>query len=147
MTDRASTAILIHERQAYWRIELARLPSCRQALGPDLLNAVCHCFVQAARLTALCQLSFLSRMNRGRLSSARHTHTLLWFTTGTLRELLAAADNLRTTLDRRGLIERNGVIDRGLCAVVTQWELDPVFMAAGEASGIPMEKADALAAC
>ena len=134
MTESVPRARLVRECQAYWRMELQSLQTCRRALGPELLAAFCGCFVQAERLASLRQLSFLSRMNHGRLSSARHAHTLLWFTAATLHELLTAVGSLRTILAQRGLLAKDGTIDRGLCAVQSQWDDDPVFKTLREAA-------------
>jgi hypothetical protein len=128
----AAKAVFVEEPQAYWRIELQSLMQCRQAVGPEVLNAFCRCFVQLERLASLIQLSFLSRLNRGPLSHSRNTQTIVSFSVATIHELTGAIRDLTTALIRSGLLKEGSEHHKQLCAAQRRWENDSRFPALWE---------------
>ena len=129
MTESKPVAVVIQEPYAYWRIELRSLGACRQALGPDVLNSFCRCFVQVDRLTSLIGFAYLSRMQGGRTSRAfaHNLQTMVWFIVGTLSELVTATRDLRGALAQRGVLHSESDAWRALQAVEDRWKSDSFF--------------------
>src|SRR5262245_35969143 len=75
-----------------WKIELRNFKQLDEALGRDVLNAFCRCFVHADRLTSTISCIFASEKlyTRESVGFERDLHTMVWFTIGTLRELALA---------------------------------------------------------
>lgn len=112
-----------------WRIESTDFGRLRSALGPDVTNAFCRCFVHADRLTSLIGFAFLSEKRFGRDSPPfqRDLQTMVWFTVGTLRELALAIRDLRSALVKRGKLEVNAAPWVVLRDVERRWEDDAFY--------------------
>ena len=49
-----------------WRIELRNFPETVNALGRDVVNAFCRCFVRSDRLTSIISCEYTSEQYHGR---------------------------------------------------------------------------------
>ncbi len=112
-----------------WRIEARSFSRLRQALGPDVTNAFCRCFVHADRLTSLIGFVFSSEERYGNDSPPFHRdlQTMVWFTVGTLRELALAIRDLRSAMAKRGTLDINAAPWEALREVERRWEDDPFY--------------------
>ena len=123
-------AALVHDQGTdRWRIELRDLKGFRDALGADVMNGFCRCFVHADRLTSLISLAYASMEQHGHssLAFARNLQTRVWFTIGTLRELAHAIRDTRSALANRGLVNPQSKPWETLREVETRWDGDPFF--------------------
>jgi hypothetical protein len=123
-------AALVHDKKTdRWRIELRDLKGFRDALGADVINGFCRCFVHADRLTSLISLAYASMKQHGQtsLAFARNLQTMVWFTVGTLRELALAIRDTRSALARQGLLNPQSEPWRRLREVESRWDGDPFF--------------------
>ena len=86
-------------------VNLGRLD---EAVGRDILNAFCRCFVHVDRLTSAISGAYTSRQQHGIASVAhpRDLNMMVWFSVGTLSELSLAVCDLRKAL---ALAERHSV--------------------------------------
>jgi hypothetical protein len=109
-----------------WRIEAADFARLRSALGPDVTNAFCRCFVHADRLTSLIGFALLSEDRFGKDSPPfqRDLQTVVWFMVGTLRELALAIRDLRSALARRDKLDVTAAPWVLLREVERRWEDD-----------------------
>ena len=108
MTADTTPAIeLTEDTTGKWKIELRNFPKIEEALGREVLNAFCRCFVHSDRLTSLISCIHASGELHGRDSTA-HTRdhlSMIWFTIGTLRELVVAIGAAHDALYKRGWLE------------------------------------------
>src|SRR5918992_2836045 len=77
----APAAVLIKEENSQlWRIELRHFGKVREALGADVMNAFCRCFIHADRLISMITFAYTSEKHFGRDSIAfgRDLHTMVW---------------------------------------------------------------------
>ena len=118
--------MLIGDPTAEWKIELRNFPELERALGRDVLNAFCRCFVHADRLTSMTSGTYASERYHGPDSTAyRRDHmSMLWFTIGTLRELASAIQSARAALAKRGWLEPNSEHWDTLRKLEDRWEKD-----------------------
>jgi hypothetical protein len=122
-------AALVREDVIAWRIELRTLKGIRELVGPETLNAFGRSFVTADRLTSLIGLAYLSKvMYRERsVGLTRNIETLVWFTVGTLGELVLAVCDLRAAAAAHGVLDPSGVAWCRLRAFEDRWDRDPFF--------------------
>lgn len=123
-------AVLVEEENSQrWRIELRYFAKVREALGADVMNAFCRCFIHADRLTSMITFAYTSEKHFGRDSIAfgRDLHTMVWFTIGTLRELAHAIKDCRAALAKRKLLDPNSAPWLKLRDLEDRWERDATF--------------------
>ena len=110
--------------QKRWKIELRNFRQLDEALGRDVLNAFSRCFVHADRLTSTISCIYASQELHGRDSVGfeRDLNTMVWFTIGTLRELAAAIQALRSALAQRGRLDPKSEPWVKLRALEDRWE-------------------------
>ncbi len=110
--------------QKRWTIQLRHFGQLDQALGRDVLNAFSRCFVHADRLTSTISCIYASQKLHGHesVAFARDLNTMVWFTIGTLRELAAAIQALRSALARRGRLDPKSEPWVKLRAIENRWE-------------------------
>ena len=120
---------LVKQEDGTWEIRLRSPKDFDEALGRDVLNAFCRCFVHAGRLDSAISCMYTSEQHNGRDSIAykRDVHTLLWFTIGTLRELAKAIRRLRSALAKRQLLDHESAPWVALSKLEKQWEDDASF--------------------
>lgn len=120
---------LIGDPTAEWKFELRNFPELDKALGRDVLNALCRCFVHADRLTSMTSGTYASERYHGPESTAyRRDHmSMFWFTIGTLRELASAIEAARSALAKRGWLEPNSEHWATLRKLEERWEKDEFF--------------------
>ena len=120
---------LIEQKDGSWEIGLRGPKDFDEALGRDVLNAFCRCFVHADRLDSAVSCMYASGRYHGRDSVAykRDVHTLLWFTIGTLRELAKAIRRLRSALAKRQLLDHESEPWVALTKLEKRWEDDASF--------------------
>ena len=126
----APAAVLVKDPNSeHWTIELRNFPKVREALGADVMNAFCRCFIHADRLTSMISFAYTSERHYGRDSIAfgRDLHTMVWFTIGTLRELAHAIKDCRAALAKRGLLEPKSAPWTKLRDLEDRWERDKTF--------------------
>ena len=114
---------------AKWKIEIMNFPEFEKALGRDIVNAFCRCFVHSDRLTSTISSTYASEQHHGRDSTAfrRDLLSMLWFTIGTLRELAFAIRDARAALAKRGWLEPESVHWATLRELENRWENDDFF--------------------
>ena len=85
-------------------VNLGRLD---EAIGRDILNAFCRCFVHVDRLTSAISGAYTSQQQHGIASVAhpRDLNMMVWFSVGTLSELSLAVYDLRKALSERNLVD------------------------------------------
>lgn len=123
-------AVLVEEGGSeHWKIELKNFKQFRDALGPDVMNAFCRCFVWADRLASLISFAYVSQNHHGPESVAfnRNLQTMVWFTIGTLRELATAIRDLRSALAKRGMLDPQSAPWIKLRDIEGRWEDDPFY--------------------
>ncbi len=118
--------VVVHEPFAYWRIELTSLAACRQALGPELLNAFCRCFVQVDRLTTVVRAAYLSRMHYAPRSGVYRCdmQTMVYWAVTALHDLTTEIRVLRCLLADRALLDPKSEAWRDLEALEQRWNDD-----------------------
>lgn len=123
------TVELVARKDGSWEIGLRSPKDFDEALGRDVLNAFCRCFVHADRLDSAISCMYTSEQYHGRDSIAykRDVHTLLWFTIGTLRELARAIRRLRSALAKRRLLDHESAPWVALSKLEKRWEDDASF--------------------
>jgi len=124
------TAALVEEGTSdRWKIELKNFRKFGGALGRDVLNAFCRCFVHADRLNSMVSFAHVSQQHYGSDSVAfgRDLQTMVWFTIGTLRELALAIRDLRGALARRGILDPDSDPWKRLRVIEDRWEGDEFF--------------------
>ena len=130
MTAGNKSAIkLIEDDTGKWKIELRNFPELENALGRDVVNAFCRCFVHSDRLTSTISCTFTSEQYHGRDSTAhgRDHMTMCWFTIGTLRELALAIRDARAALAKRGWLEPESDHWAVLRKIEDRWENNEFF--------------------
>lgn len=82
----------------------------RVALGPDLLVALCRCFVHENRLLTMAHYRALIRQHTmDRTASVERSKVaMLWLEVGTIRELGRSLFDLRKVLAQRGWLDATG---------------------------------------
>jgi hypothetical protein len=115
--------------QKRWKIVLRHFRQLDETLGRDVLNAFSRCFVHADRLTSTVSCIHASQQLHGRESVAfeRDLNTMMWFTVGTLRELAAAIQALRSALARRGRLDPRSESWIALRALEDHWERNDFY--------------------
>jgi SEC-C motif-containing protein len=112
-----------------WKIVLRNFKQHEDALGRDVLNGFCRCFIHADRLTSTISCIYASQQLHGRDSVAfgRDLHSMVWFTIGTLRELALAIRELRSALKKRDMLDPESAPWVKLRDLETRWEDDELF--------------------
>ena len=112
-----------------WKIELRNFPELEKALGRDVVNAFCRCFVHSDRLTSIISCNYASEQSHGRDSTAygRDFTSMIWFAIGTLRELARAIRDARAALAKRGWLEPESEHWAALRKIEDRWENDEFF--------------------
>ena len=120
---------LIEDDTVKWKIELRNFPELEKALGRDVVNAFCRCFVHSDRLTSIISCTYASEQYHGRDSTAcgRDHMTMIWFTIGTLRELALSIRDARAALAKRGWLEPESEHWAVLRKLEERWENDEFF--------------------
>lgn len=120
---------LTDEHTGNWKIELRNFLELDKALGRDVVNTFCRCFVHSDRLTSITSCNYASEQYHGRDSTAhgRDHLTLLWFTIGTLRELALAIRDARAALAKHGWLEPESEHWAALRKIEDRWENDEFF--------------------
>ena len=128
-TNNKPAVMLTGDPIAKWKIELRNFPELEKALGRDVLNAFCRCFVHADRLTSMTSGTYASEHHHGRESTAyqRDHMSMFWFTIGTLRELALAIRAARAALAKRGWFEPKSEHWATLRQLEERWENDEFF--------------------
>ena len=108
------------EASGRWKIELVNFQKFEEVLTRNVLNAFCRCFIQSDRLLSATTCIDASEKLNGKDSVVfgRDLIAMVWFTIGTLRELAKALKDLRSALEKRGLL------DSGSAPWVTLRELE-----------------------
>lgn len=130
MTEDAAPAIkLTEDTTGRWKMELMNFPEFEKALGREVLNAFCRCFVHADRLTSMISCIHASEQHHGPHSTAhRRDHlSMAWFTIGTLRELARAIGVVHDALYKRGALEPESKHWTVLRKLRRRWDKDAVF--------------------
>ncbi len=127
--DNRPTIKLTGDDTDKWKIELRNFPELEKALGRDVVNAFCRCFVHSDRLTSAISCTDASEQHHGRDSTAfgRDLLSMVWFTIGTLRELALAIRAARTALAKRGWLEPESEHWATLRKLEDRWENDEFF--------------------
>ena len=125
-----------------WKIELRNFPELVKALGRDVVNAFCRCFVHSDRLTSIISCTYTSEQYHGRDSTAHgRDHTsMVWFTIGTLRELALAIRDARAALAKRGWLEPESEHWAALRKVEERWENDEFFRTKRNVAAFHLDK-------
>lgn len=130
MTADTTPAIkLTNDTTGKWKIELTNFPEIEKALGREVLNAFCRCFVHSDRLTSTISCTYASKQHYGRDSTAhkRDHMSMVWFTIGTLRELAHAIRAAHDALHERGWLEPESKHWATLRELQRRWGKDVVF--------------------
>ena len=125
-----------------WKIELRNFPELVKALGRDVVNAFCRCFVHSDRLTSIISCTYTSEQYHGRDSTAygRDHTSMVWFTIGTLRELALAIRDARAALAKRGWLEPESEHWAALRKVEERWENDEFFRTKRNVAAFHLDK-------
>ena len=85
---------------------VVNLKKLDEAVGRDVLNGFCRCFVNADRLTSAISWVYTSREyhGMGSVPHQRDISAMVWFSIGTLRELSRAISDLRKALAKSKLV-------------------------------------------
>ena len=120
---------LTGDRTGHWKIELRNFRELEKAVGRDVVNAFCRCFVHSDRLTSTMSCTYASEQHHGRDSIAfgRDLVSMVWFTIGELRELGLAIRAARTALAKRGWLEPKSAHWTILRELEDRWENDEFF--------------------
>jgi hypothetical protein len=121
---------MVHEGHgAGWTIYIRNFAECREALGDEVLNAFCRCFVHADRLASMISFAHVSEQYYGRdaVAFGRNLNTIVWFTVGTLRELAHAIQHCRAALKKRDLLDLEHGAWQKLRGVEDRWNNDKFF--------------------
>ena len=112
-----------------WEIRLRSPKDFDEALGRNVLNAFCRCFVHVDRLNSAISCMYVSQQHHGQDSIAykRDVHTLLWFAIGTLHELATAIRQLRSALAKRQLLDSESAPWVALRRLEKQWKDNKSF--------------------
>lgn len=112
-----------------WQFRTEDFGALREALGADVLAALCRCFVHADRLNSLTGFVFLSEGAYGKDSAPfnRDLQTMVWFVVGTLRELAKAVRALRSAMKLRGILDLSSSSWTELRQIEDRWENDAFF--------------------
>ena len=130
MTAETTPAIaMIEDTTGKWKIELRNFPEIEKALGREVLNAFCRCFVHSERLTSTISCIHASAQCHGRESTAhsRDHLSMVWFTIGTLHELADAIQAARKALRERGRLESKSTHWATLRDLRRRWKKEPLF--------------------
>ena len=127
--DNEPTIKLTDDDSGNWKIELRNFPELEKALGRDIVNAFCRCFVHSDRLTSITSCSYASEQYHGRDSTAygRDVMSWVWFAVGTLRELALAIRDARAALAKREWLEPESKHWTSLRKIEDRWENDDYF--------------------
>ena len=131
MTADTTPAIkLTNDTTGKWKIELTNFPEIEKALGREVLNAFCRCFVHSDRLTSTISCTHASKQHYGRDSTAykRDHMSMVWFTIGTLRELAHAIQAAHDALHERGWLEPDSKHWATLRELQRRWGKDVDFL-------------------
>lgn len=125
-----------------WKIELRNFPELHKALGRDVLNAFCRCFVHLDRLTSITSCTYASEQYHGRDSTAhgRDHMSMVWFAIGTLRELARAIQAARSALAKRQWLEPESEHWVTLRKIEDRWENDEFFRKKRDVAAFHIDK-------
>ncbi len=140
--DNKPAIMLTADDTGKWKIELRNFPELEKALGREVVNAFCRCFIHSDRLTSTISCSHASEQHHGRDSTAygRDLTSMVWFTIGTLRELAIAIRAARAALAKRGWLEpasEHWIILREL---EDRWENDEFFRKKRDVAAFHVDK-------
>ena len=140
--DNRPTIKLTGDDNGKWKIELSNFPELEKALGRDVVNAFCRCFVHSDRLTSMISCTHASEQHHGRDSTAfgRDLMSMVWFTIGTLRELALAIRAARAALAKRGWLERESEHWVTLRKLEDRWENDEFFRTKRDVAAFHVDK-------
>lgn len=130
MSPKKPKVLLIQDlKPERWTLEVDDFAELRAALGPDVINAFCRCFVHCDRLTSLVGFSQMSANFFGSDSVpfARDLQTAQWFGVGTLRELSLAIRDLRSALGKSERLDAKAAPWVRLREIEERWEGDGFF--------------------
>ena len=130
MTECATPAIkLTSDTTGKWRVDLRDFPGIEKALGREVVNAFCRCFIHTDRLTSMISCIHASAQQHGRDSTAhgRDHLSMVWFTIGTLRELAVALRATRAALAKRRWLEPESAHWVTLRKLEDRWESDEYY--------------------
>lgn len=130
MTGETTPAIrMTEDTTGKWKMELINFPEIEKALGREVLNAFCRCFVHSDRLTSMVSCIHASEQHHGPDSTAhRRDHlSMVWFTIGTLRELARAIGVAHDALYKRDWLDPESKHWAVLRELRRRWEKDAVF--------------------
>ena len=113
-----------------WKIELVNFQKFEEVLTQKVLNAFCRCFIQSDRLLRATSCSDASEKLNGKDSVVfgRDLIAMVWFTIGTLRELAKALKDLRSALEKRGLLDSGSAPWAILSELEERWDRDKFFI-------------------
>ena len=125
-----------------WKIELQNFPALEKALGRDVVNAFCRCFVHSDRLTSIINCDYVSGQYYGTDSTAygRDHMSMVWFTIGTLRELALAIRDARAALAKRSWLEPESEHWAALRTIEDRWENDRYFRKIRDVAAFHVDK-------
>ena len=117
------------EANGRWKIELVNFQKFEEMLTRNVLNAFCCCFIQSDRLLSATNCSDASEKLNGKDSVVfgRDLIAMVWFTVGTLRELGQALKDLRSALEKRGLLDSGSDPWVTLRELEARWDKDKFF--------------------
>ncbi len=106
------------------KVEIRDIAAFRDALGSDVVTGFIRCFVHVDRLQSLISYIFISRAYYGddAIPFARNLQTMVWFAVGTLRELAHAIRDLRSAMNKRGILDKNTRAMQRLREVERKWD-------------------------
>ena len=121
---------LKEEVNGRWKIELVNFQKFEEVLTQKVLNAFCRCFIQSDRLLSATSCSDASEKLNGKNSVvfARDLIAMGWFTIGTLRELAKALKDLRSAMEKRGLLDSGSAPWVTLRELEERWDRDKLFL-------------------
>ena len=143
MTADTTPAIkLTNDATGKWKIELRNFPEIEKALGREVLNAFCRCFVHSDRLTSTISCTHASEQHYGHDSTAfgRDITSMAWFTIGTLRELALAIRAARGALAKRQWLEPESEHWATLRKLEDRWENDEFFRTKRDVAAFHVDK-------
>ena len=143
MTEDNRPAIkLTGDDNGKWKIELRNFPELEKALGRDVVNAFCRCFVHSDRLTSTISCTYASEQHHGHDSTVfgRDLMSMVWFTIGTLRELALAIRAARAALVKRGWFDPESEHWVTLRELEDRWENDEYFRTKRDVAAFHVDK-------
>lgn len=108
-----------------WKLLTSDLESLRKALGEDVLEDFCRCYVIADRMTSLLSMFHLSgeKIAVGSIAARRNNLTFFFFASETIKELQLCLEGLRASLNKAGLWDPASWVKN--LGEIEKWGLDP----------------------